>query len=362
MATGASEKRLLKVLKGETLSPPPIWLMRQAGRYLPEYRETRAKAADFLDLCDRPDLAAEVTLQPLRRYPLDAAIVFADILLVPRALGQHVEFREGEGPVLDAIETPERIERLSAEELHRRLAPVYETLDRVSTALDPEVALLGFAGAPFTVATYMIEGGSPGAIPKARLFAYEHPQAFGRLIGLLTESTIGYLRRQIDAGADAVQLFDSWAGGLPDEAFDAWCIEPARRIVEALGQSHPAAPVIGFPRGAGACCERYFQHSSVTALGLDTGMDLTFARERLQSMGPVQGNLDPLALVVGGEALEQAVRLRLHRLGGGPYIFNLGHGVVPQTPPEHVAELCRLVQDFEEGKRDDRDRIRPRHG
>jgi uroporphyrinogen decarboxylase len=357
MASEASPKRLLKVLGGAIGTPPPIWLMRQAGRYLPEYREIRTKARDFLDLCDRPDLAAEVTLQPLRRYPLDAAIVFADILLLPRALGQHVAFREGEGPVLDAIESPEGVTRLSADRLHESLAAVYETLQRVKDALAPEIALLGFAGAPFTVATYMIEGRGPGAVPKARIFAYEHREAFNRLIGLLTESTIAYLRRQIGAGADAVQIFDSWAGGLPDEAFDVWCIEPTRRITEALRQSHPNTPVIGFPRGAGAACERYFRQTGVTALGLDTGMDLEFARERLQTAGPVQGNLDPLVLVAGGEALEQAVRRRLAALGDGPYIFNLGHGIVPQTPPEHVAALCRLVKRM--GEADDRERARP---
>ncbi|MFP3943090.1 MAG: uroporphyrinogen decarboxylase [Alphaproteobacteria bacterium] len=349
MTQGANGKRLLKVLEGAVAAPPPIWLMRQAGRYLPEYRETRSRARDFLDLCDRPDLAAEVTLQPLRRFALDAAIVFADILLLPRALGQHVEFREGEGPVLEAIARPEKIASLSAEHLHGRMAPVYETLGRVKARLEPHIALLGFAGAPFTVATYMIEGRGPGAVPRARLFAYEQPEAFARLIDLLTDSTIGYLRRQIDAGADALQLFDSWAGGLPDEAFDAWCVEPARRIVAALKESHPAAPVIGFPRGAGAACERYFRKTGVAALGLDTGMDLEFARERLQNIGPVQGNLDPLALVAGGEALERAVRTRLALLGDGPYIFNLGHGIVPQTPPEHVAALCRLVKGMGEG-------------
>jgi len=353
MAIKADSKKLLKVLGGEAESPPPIWLMRQAGRYLPEYRETRAKARDFLDLCDRPDLAAEVTLQPLRRYPLDAAIVFADILLLPRALGQHVEFREGEGPVLDAIRAPGGVDRLRADDLHERMAPVYETLDRVSSQLAPHVALLGFAGAPFTVATYMIEGRGPGAVPQARIFSYEHPKAFGRLVDLLTDATVAYLRRQIDAGADAVQLFDSWAGGLPDEAFDAWCLEPTRRIVAALKDSHPGTPVIGFPRGAGPACERYFKHTGIAALGLDTGMDLEFARGRLQAIGPVQGNLDPLALVAGGKALEEAVRARLAAFRGAPYIFNLGHGIVPQTPPEHVAALCRMVQSVEAGEADD---------
>lgn len=344
MASGASDKRLLKVLKGDMLSPPPIWLMRQAGRYLPEYRQTRARARDFLDLCDRPELAAEVTLQPLRRFPFDAAIIFADILLLPRALGQTVEFREGEGPVLEPVTTFEAIESLGSERQLDRLAPVYETLRCVKAELDPAVTLLGFAGAPFTVATYMIEGGAPGAGQNTRLFAYRHPEAFTVLISLLTESTVLYLRNQIDAGADAVQLFDSWAGGLPDEAFDAWCAEPTHRIASALKASHPDTPVIGFPRGAGAACERYFKRTGIAALGLDTGMDLNFARERLQSLGPVQGNLDPLALVAGGEVLERAVSTRLSCFGGGPYIFNLGHGVLPETPPEHVAELCRLVR------------------
>ncbi|MGA8614765.1 MAG: uroporphyrinogen decarboxylase [Xanthobacteraceae bacterium] len=344
MSNTPSTKPIPRVLAGEHLSVPPIWLMRQAGRYLPEYRAIREKAGSFLDLCFNSKLAAEVTLQPIRRFGFDAAILFSDILVVPHALGQRVTFETGEGPRLDAIDEPAAQQRLRCNVDHERLAPIYETIARVKQDLPHDVALLGFCGAPWTVATYMIAGfGTPDQFP-ARIFAYRYPQAFAELIDLLVNASAEYLVRQFEAGVDAVQIFDTWAGVLPSSEFQRWCIEPSARIVTAVRQRVPGAKIIGFPRGAGTELSNYLGAVPVDAVGLDWMIELGFARKHIQSLRPVQGNLDPLALLVGGTALDSAVDGILNAFTQGPFIFNLGHGVLPDTPIEHVEQLVRRVR------------------
>jgi uroporphyrinogen decarboxylase len=337
-------KPLLRVLRGESVTPPPIWLMRQAGRYLPEYRELRQRVPGFLDLCFNPALAAEATLQPIRRYALDAAILFSDILVVAYGLGRPVSFREGEGPVLDPLRSAAELSALLLDGFDQRVAPVYETVRRVATVLSSSTTLIGFAGAPWTVATYMVEGGTSRDFATVRRWALGAPESFAELIDRVTEATIRYLAAQIDAGAEVVQLFDSWAGVLPEHAFRRWVIEPTRRIVAALKETAPTVPVIGFPRGAGLMYRAYFAETGVSALGLDTMVPLAIARKALQPMGPLQGNLDPLLVVIGGEAMEKAAQDVLQALRDGPFIFNLGHGLVPETPPEHVGALVELVR------------------
>lgn len=333
---------MLRVLAGETVFPPPVWLMRQAGRYLPEYRATRAKAGSFLDLCFNPDMAAEVTLQPIRRFGFDAAILFSDILVVPYALGRDLRFEEGRGPLLTPLEVAD-VERLDASRFHEILAPVYETVRRLRRELPAETTLLGFCGAPWTVATYMIAGhGTPDQAP-ARLFSFRHPEAFSALLMRLADLSADYLGRQIDAGADAVQIFDSWAGVLDEASFEAHCVKPVARIVSQLRARHPDVPIIGFPRGAGALYEGYRRRTGVTALGLDWSVPLSQAK-RLQGEGPVQGNLDPLRLVAGGRALSEGVDGILQTLGDGPLIFNLGHGITPEAPVEHVADMMGRIR------------------
>jgi len=318
--------------------------MRQAGRYLPEYRAIREKAGSFLNLCFNSKLAAEVTLQPIRRFGFDAAILFSDILVVPYALGQRVTFEVGEGPRLDAIDEPAAQQRLRQNVDHEKLAPIYETIGRVKQELPPEVALLGFCGAPWTVATYMIAGcGTPDQFP-ARIFAYRHPQAFSELIDLLVDASAEYLVRQFEAGVDAVQIFDTWAGILPAAEFQRWCIEPTARIVTAVRRRVPGAKVIGFPRGAGTELNNYLAAVPVDAVGLAWMIELAFAREHVQSLRPVQGNLDPLALLVGGRSLDDAVDAILDAFTWGPFIFNLGHGVLPDTPIENVEQLITRVR------------------
>lgn len=344
MPETSPNKPILRVLAGECLAQPPIWLMRQAGRYLPEYRAIRQQTESFLDLCFNPKLAAEITLQPLRRFGFDAAILFSDILVVPHALGQHVSFETGEGPRLDALAEPSDLRRLNGEIDHNALAPVYETIARVKRELPEHVALLGFCGAPWTVATYMIAGRGSADQSAARLFAYRHPESLAGLIEVLVTSSISYLARQFEAGVDAVQIFDSWAGVLPRDEFHKWCIEPMGRIVAGLRQRHPGAKIIGFPRGAGTELPSYLTTIPVDAVGLDWTIELGFARERVQKLRPVQGNLDPLALLAGGAALDQAVDSILEAFSGGPLIFNLGHGVLPDTPVENVARLVERVR------------------
>jgi uroporphyrinogen decarboxylase len=337
---GAKPARVLRALAGETLDPPPWWLMRQAGRYLPEYRALRAKAADFVEFCLTPSLAAEATMQPVRRYGMDAAILFADILLVPRALGQRVGFGD-DGPVLEAVEESAGIAGLSLTEIGS-LEPVYETVRRCRGMLGAETALIGFAGAPWTVATYMVEGGGSRDFRRVRAWAYRDPAEFGALLDLIGGATFTYLTGQLAAGANAVQLFDSWAGVLPEAEFKRRVIDPTRQLVRRLKQAFPAVPVIGFPRAAGALYERYVAETGVDAVGIDTVLPLAEAR-RLQRHVCVQGNLDPIALLVGGAPLANAVGAIRQGLGGRPFIFNLGHGVLPQTPHENVAELASLL-------------------
>jgi uroporphyrinogen decarboxylase len=341
---GKRTKPLLQALRGVAMAAPPVWLMRQAGRYLPEYRELRQRVPNFLELCLTPELATEATLQPLRRYALDAAILFSDILVVPHGLGQKVVFREGEGPVLEPIRSSAEAERLSLVGFVDRVGAVFQTVERVASLVPAESALIGFAGAPWTVATYMIEGGSSRDFAAAKRWAFNDPAGFAALIDLLVEATIRYLDGQVAAGAEVVQLFDSWAGVLDEMSFRRWVIEPTRRIVAGLREHYPGLPIIGFPRGAGLMYRSYFVETGVTALGLDTTVPLGIARKTLQSIGPVQGNLDPLLLVAGGEAMVTAVAAIKDAFSGGPFIFNLGHGIVPETPPEHVTRLIELVR------------------
>lgn len=341
--TAVGRKPLLRVLSGERLTVPPVWLMRQAGRYLPEYRAVREKAGGFLDLCFNPELAAEVTLQPVRRFGFDAAILFSDILVVPLALGRKVEFLVGEGPKLEPIDAS-GIASLRETLDGKVVAPVYETVRRVRSALDEKTALIGFCGAPWTVATYMVAGeGTPDQAP-ARMLAYRHPELFARLIDRLVRASIEYLAAQLKAGAECVQVFDTWAGVLPPDEFERWSVQPTRAIVDGVRAQVPGAKVIGFPRGAGAKLARYVDETGVDAVGLDWTADLAFVRERVQPKTPVQGNVDPLALLAGGAALDRAVDQVRGALGQGPHIFNLGHGILPETPIGHVEQMLRRVR------------------
>lgn len=339
-----AHKPLLATVLGQRQERPPVWIMRQAGRYLPEYRETRKQAGNFLDLCYTPDLAVEVTLQPLRRFDLDAAILFSDILVIPDALGQPVRFETGEGPVLEPLDVA-GIDRLDRARAADHLAPVIETVRRLRATLPAEKTLIGFCGAPWTVATYMLNGrGSPDQWT-ARRFALEHPAAFERLMDILVETSVNYLAAQLEAGADVVQIFESWALNLDDAAFARQVIEPNRRIVEGLRRIIPDAPVIGFPRGAAGNLARFAANTGVNVLGIDYSTPLDFIRTHLPPDLPVQGNLDPLRLVVGGEAMDNQVRAILEACAGRPHIFNLGHGIVPDTPIAHVERLIALVKE-----------------
>jgi uroporphyrinogen decarboxylase len=340
-------KRLLRTLSGEAVWPPPVWLMRQAGRYLPEYRAVRAGVKDFVALCTTPALAAEVTLQPIRRYGFDAAILFSDILMLPWALGHGLEFKEGEGPVLPPLRDAAGVAALDPARVAGRVAPIMETVRRVRTALTAEgfgdTTLIGFAGAPFTVACYMVEGGGSKDFAAVRGMAYAQPDLFNRLIGVLTEASIEYLSAQVTAGAEALMLFDSWAGVLSPSLFRAHCIAPAARIVAALKSRHPEVPIIGFPRLAGVM-SRDYAATGVDGVGVDTGSDIAAIAAMLPAHVAVQGNLDPLAVVTGGAVMAAETTAILQAMRGRPFIFNLGHGIVPPTPPEHVAALLELVR------------------
>jgi uroporphyrinogen decarboxylase len=338
-----SKKPLLRVLAGEALAPPPWWLMRQAGRYLPEYRAVRSRAKNFVELCLTPALATELTLQPVRRFGMDAAILFSDILLLPYAMGQALAYREGEGPVLDPITDPSGVDRLRTAGALDRLAGVFETVRRVRAALGKDTALIGFAGAPWTVATYMVEGGSSRDFRRVKSWAYRDPESFAELIDCLTRATTELLDAQIAAGAEVVQLFDSWSGVLPEAEFERWVIKPAAWIVAGIKERHPECPVIGFPRGAGVLYERYVVETGVEAVALDTTLPVGFARERLGLRVAMQGNLDPALLLAGGRALDAAVEGLCRSFDGMRWVFNLGHGVLPETPPEHVARLAELL-------------------
>ncbi len=341
-------KPLLRALAGEALWPPPVWLMRQAGRYLPEYRAVRAQAGDFIALCTNPALAAEVTLQPVRRFAMDGAILFSDILILPWALGHGLAFHEGEGPVLPRLEDQAGVDRLDPARMGERVAPVLETVRLVRAALDagfPGTALIGFAGAPFTVACYMVEGGGTKEFARARRMAHAEPALFGALMERLVAATVEYLALQAAAGAEALMLFDSWAGLLPPRLFAEHVIGPARQIRAALRERCPGVPFVGFPRLAGVGAVAYARATGVDAVALDTGADLAQIGPMLPSGLATQGNLDPMALVAGGDALAEGVQEVLAAAKGRPHVFNLGHGVVPETPPEHVSELVRLVRE-----------------
>lgn len=340
----AATKPFIDVLSGQRQAVPPMWMMRQAGRYLPEYREVRAKAGGFLDLCFNPELAAEVTLQPIRRFGFDAAIIFSDILVIPYALGRSVRFEVGEGPRLEPLDDPAKATTLAAHADFGKLEPVFDALRIVRGALDPKVALIGFCGAPWTVATYMVAGhGTPDQAP-ARMMAYRHPEAFAKIIDVLVESSIDYLLAQLAAGADALQIFDTWAGVLPPAEFARWSTEPTRRIVEGVRAKVPDAKIIGFPRGAGAQLPGYVEATGVNAVSIDWTAEPAFIRECVQSKVAVQGNLDPLALITGGAALDRAVDNVLANFAQGRFIFNLGHGIQPETPIAHVEQMIKRVR------------------
>ena len=339
-----SRKAFLAALAGERQPRPPIWLMRQAGRYLPEYREIRAKAPTFLDFCYTPALAVEATLQPIRRFGFDAAILFSDILVLPDALGQRVEFESGEGPRLDPIADARSLAGLADEPDWKKLSPVFETLDRLKTALPGDVALIGFCGAPWTVASYMIAGcGTPDQAP-ARRFAYRHPDLFAALIGQLVDASADYLSRQLAAGAEAVQIFDSWAGVLPPAEFERWCVAPLAAIAAKVRARAPQAPIIAFPRGAGTQLGKFADVPGLAAIGVDTAAEPAAAVAALPASLALQGNLDPFALAAGGAPLDQQIARVLKGFEGRAHVFNLGHGVLPETPVEHVERLVARVR------------------
>ena len=341
--TAPTTKPLLRAWTGEAVWPPPVWLMRQAGRYLPEFRAIREERPDFMARCLDPDIATELTLQPIRRYGMDGAILFSDILVLPWALGHDVRFVEGEGPVLHRLRNEADLTGLDPRRVAERTAPVLETLRRLRVALPPTTTLIGFCGSPFTVACYMVEGGGSKEFAAVRGMAYADAPLFRRLIDLLTEATIDYLSAQVEAGAEAVMLFDSWAGILPPALFRQHVIGPTTVIVAALRERHPGVPVIGFPRLAGVMLGEYATTSKVSAAAMDTVMDPARAQWLVPEKCALQGNLDPLALVAGGSAMDDQARAILLAMRGRPFVFNLGHGVVPQTSPENVARLVELV-------------------
>lgn len=335
-------KPMLQSLHGEVSEYVPVWLMRQAGRYLPEYRALRAEAGSFLKLCYTPSMAAEATLQPLRRFDLDAAILFSDILVIPHALGMPLDFVEGEGPVLAPLSKLEDFDRLDIDHFEQKLSPVYETLDILSSALDPERTLIGFAGAPWTVACYMIQGHGGGRFEKACDLAKADPEAFSAFLIELAEITAQYLMSQIKHGADTVQIFDSWAGLVPDAYFEDWIVKPAAHIVQKIKAVYPQTPVIGFPRQARGHYTAYAQKTGVSALGLDPDADI----DAIPASICLQGNLSPELLLKGGDDMRASIRALLEKMAGRPYIFNLGHGVIKETPPEHVADLIATIRGF----------------
>ncbi len=337
-------KLLLRVLAKQRASVPPVWMMRQAGRYLPEYRAVRAKAGGFLDLCFNPELAAEVTLQPVRRFGFDAAILFSDILVIPLALGRKLWFVEGEGPRLEPLIDAKALLSVRREANAKLLTSIYETIRRAKDELGRETTLIGFCGAPWTVATYMVAGqGTPDQAPAKKL-ATNAPGAFQYLIDCLVDASVDYLGNQLDAGADVVQIFDTWAGSLPPDDFERWCVQPTKQLISKLRAKRPDAKVIGFPRGAGKNIPRYVDETSVDAVSLESGIDRGFAREKIQSRVPVQGNLDPLILRAGGSALDREIDAVLAAFSDGPFVFNLGHGILPDTPIAHVEQMLKRVR------------------
>jgi uroporphyrinogen decarboxylase len=339
-----TNRPLMRVLAGEAVWPPPVWLMRQAGRYLPEYRAIREGGGGFIARCTTPDLATEITLQPVRRYAMDAAILFSDILILPWAMGQDLKFIEGEGPVLPPIRDAKAIDALDLKRAADKAAPVMETVRRVRAELPDSCTLLGFAGSPFTVACYMVEGGGSRDFAETRTMAYTQAALFDRLIGKLVEATVEYLAAQIDAGADAVMLFDTWAGVLPPSQFFAHVVRPTAAVVKALRGRYPGVKIIGFPRLAGTLVADYVAQTGVDCVSLDTSVDAGRVAATIPATIGVQGNLDPIVLIAGGKALEEeALRIR-DALRGRPHIFNLGHGILPHTSPAHVADLIGVIR------------------
>ena len=338
-------KKILSVLAGKPEPIPPVWLMRQAGRYLPDYRELRGRARDFLDFCYTPSLATEVTLQPIRRFGFDGAILFADILLILDALGLGVRFEPGEGPIVEQISGVADLERVSVTTAVDRLSPVYETVQRVRSALPSETTLIGFAGSPWTVGLYAIEGRGGTDKKTAKLWAHQRPEDLARVLDRLADATVDYLKAQADAGAEVLMLFDSWAEGLPDDVFREIIIRPTRRLVDALRVAGVEQPVIGFPRGCGAMLAEYYRETGVTGVGLDTAAVPSVVNATLPEHVPVQGHLDPLLLIAGGERMDKRVRELREAYAHRPHIFNLGHGITPDVPPEHVGRLVNVLRE-----------------
>ena len=347
-----NQKLILNVLNGRIGDRPPIWLMRQAGRHLPEYKKLRSQSKNFLDFCYSPDLCIEATIQPIKRYNFDAAILFSDILVIPDALGQQVQFIPGTGPVLKPISSINDIKKLNTNKLLHHLSPVYKSIEKVTLELKKfqcEPALIGFAGAPWTLATYMVEGGSSKDYLKTRKWAYESPEEFSELIDLLIDATSQHLLQQIESGVEVIQIFDSWAGILPPQQFDRWVIDPTKKIVERIKLNFPELPIIGFPRGAGLLYKNFIDETGVDAVSIDASIPLKWAVENLQKHTVIQGNLDNLALLVGGNLLESEIANILTALSKRPFIFNLGHGVLPDTPISHVERLIEIVQSKKNG-------------
>lgn len=350
MRNEKNQKLILSALNGLVTDQVPFWFMRQAGRYLPEYRELRAKAGGFLNLVYNPEMASEVTLQPIRRYGMHGAILFSDILVVPQALGQNLKFETGEGPKLDALKSPEDLNKLNFENIDKILNPVYETVSLVRSKLKSEgfnqTAHIGFAGSPWTVACYMIEGSGSKDFSKTKNWALTDPASFQKLMDILVEATSHYLIKQIEAGAEIIQLFDSWAGILDEANFKKWSVAPTKIIIQKIKAQYPHIPVIGFPREAGKNAVIYAQNTGIQAIGMDYAMDINWARDNLQNALPVQGNLDPQILLEGGNKLEAQANKILKAFADKPFIFNLGHGVIKETPPENVKKLCDIIRNF----------------
>lgn len=341
-----TSKPLLRVLNGERIDPVPVWMMRQAGRHLPEYLATRAQAKNFLDFCYRPDLASEATLQPVRRYGMDGAILFADILLILDAMGRNVRFLEGEGPRVDPATKASDLAKVPMEKVLAHLSPVGETVARVKAGLDASVTLIGFAGSPWTVGVYAIEGRGGTDKADSRVFGYEHPEELDGMLEQLVEASAHYLKMQADAGADALMLFESWAEGLPEDAFERWVIGPTAKLVQRLRALGVRQPILGFPRGAGTLVVDYAERTGVNAVGLDTAIPLKRMDGLLPRGMPVQGNLDPMRLVAGGKGMEDRVREIVAALKGRPHIFNLGHGVTPEVPIAHVEQVLKALRSL----------------
>lgn len=340
------EKRLLEALRGVPITDrPPFWFMRQAGRYLPEYREIRSEMGGFMDMCFSPEKAAEVTLQPIRRFDMDAAIIFSDILVVPYGLGIGVDFVKGEGPKLDRHDTPEKIFSLGMTDIREELELLYEAIERVAAELPPEKTLIGFCGAPWTVATYIVEGGSSRDFARTRKLAMAHPEAFSHLINLLVDASVTHLVAQVDAGAEAVQIFDSWAGILAEGEYEKWCIAPIAAIVEKFKAICPAVPVIGFPKGAGLRYPSFALETGVNAIGMDMTVPLD-AMRMIAETAVVQGNLDPILLATDKQAAVARTGEILDAMIDRPFIFNLGHGIIPETPIDHVEAVCETIKNW----------------